>query len=126
MSAHALVPPYVNKRAKVTPFRAQRYDLHIPLKYRLVGEDQWREGTTENISRSGVLFRADEKISAKAQLEFNLMLPVGAAGPSPAEVVCRGEVVRIEEKGGPSNNNPTLAAKILQYHFQHGSKTAQA
>ena len=125
MSAHAIVPQFVNKRAKVTPFRATRYDLHIPLKYRPVGESQWREATTENISRSGVLFRADEKISPKTQLEFNLVLPVGPAGPAPAEVVCRGEVVRRDDSHN-RNTGRILAAKIVQYHFEHGAKTAQA
>lgn len=125
MSAHAIVPQYVSKRAKVTPFRATRYDLHIPLKYRPVGENKWREGTTENISRSGVLFRADEKITPHTLLEFNLVLPEGPAGPAPAEIVCRGEVVRRE---GPeaARQGRTLAAKIVQYHFEHGSKAAQA
>jgi hypothetical protein len=36
--------------------RAQRYPLHIPLKYRPSGTPNWWEGRTENISRSGVLF----------------------------------------------------------------------
>jgi PilZ domain len=119
--AQALVPHYTGRRAKVTPFRATRFDLHLPLKYRPVGQQDWREGITENVSRSGVLFRADEKLSLKTQLEFNLVLPVGAAGPSPAEVVCRGEVVRSEDA-----NSHTLAAKIVQYHFEHGANTAQA
>jgi hypothetical protein len=48
------------------PFRATRFDLHLPLKYRLVGESGWREGTTENISRSGMLFQAEEPIPERA------------------------------------------------------------
>ena len=43
--------------------RAQRFNLNLPLKYRLVGEGNWRKGTTENISRSGMLFRAEEMVS---------------------------------------------------------------
>jgi len=75
--------------------RAQRFSFHLPLKYRLVGESTWRNGSTENISRSGVLFRAEEAIQPKAQLEINLVLPAEIAGLSSAEVVCRGEVVRV-------------------------------
>ena len=121
MSAQAqvLVPRFTGRKANVTPFRATRFDLHLPLKYRLLGERDWRKGVTENVSRSGVLFRANEKLSLHTQLEFNLVLPVGAAGPSPAEVVCRGEVVRSADA-----NNPTLAAKIVQYRCEHGAKTA--
>src|ERR1019366_1401637 len=43
---------------KVPPFRARRFNLHLPLRYRPLGEKSWRPGTTENISRSGLLFQA--------------------------------------------------------------------
>ena len=58
------------------------------------------------------------------QLEINLVLPVEIAGLAATEVVCRGEVVRSVETG--ASVNPALAAKILQYHFQHGSRMSQA
>ncbi|HXP15601.1 MAG TPA: ATP-binding protein [Terriglobales bacterium] len=113
-------------RNKVTsPFRATRFDLHLPVKYRLVGESGWREGTTENISRSGMLFRAEESVAPNAQLEINLVLPAEIAGLAAAEVVCRGEVVRTVQTGADTVS-PTLAAKILQYHFQHGSHLSEA
>jgi len=111
--------------AKLSPFRAQRFKLQLPLKYRPIGENDWRVGTTENISRSGLLFRAEELIPASVQLEISLVLPAEIAGLSAAEVVCRGEVVRSVEAEAPSMN-PALAAKILQYHFQHGSHLAEA
>ena len=104
--------------------RAQRFNLNLPLKYRLVGEGNWRKGTTENISRSGMLFRAEEIVSPHAMLEISIVLPVEIAGLSAAEVVCRGEVVRALEPKQP-RMCPALAAKILQYHFQHGSQQAQ-
>ena len=110
---------------RLSPFRAQRFKLQLPLKYRPIGEDGWREGTTENISRSGMLFRAEEMIPANVQLEINLVLPAEIAGLSAAEVVCRGEVVRTVDAETPSMN-PALAAKILQYHFQHGSHVPEA
>jgi len=125
MSAHAIAHPQppMRGRAKVSPFRAQRFNLHLPLTYRQVGEQDWRKGTTENISRSGMLFRAEEMIPANAQLEINLVLPVEIAGLSAAEVVCRGQIVRTLEPGQDANS-PALAAKILQYRFQHGSSQA--
>ena len=118
--------PIPRTRNKISsPFRATRFDLHLPLKYRLVGESGWREGTTENISRSGMLFQAEEPIAANAQLEINLVLPAEIAGLAAAEVVCRGEVVRtVNPESGTVS--PTLAAKILQYHFQHGSHLSEA
>src|SRR3984893_5774743 len=118
--------PIARTRNKVSsPFRATRFDLHLPLKYRQVGESGWREGTTENISRSGMLFQAEEPIAPNAQLEINLVLPAEIAGLAAAEVVCRGEVVRtINRESGTVS--ATLAAKILQYHFQHGSLLSEA
>jgi len=103
--------------------RAQRFQLHLPLRYRRLGESQWHEGKTENISRSGMLFQADlqgdDALQPHSQLEINLVLPAEIAGLSATEVVCRGEVVRtIEPHAGTLN--PALAARILQYHFQHG------
>ncbi|HYM07420.1 MAG TPA: ATP-binding protein [Terriglobales bacterium] len=127
MSARLAQPaPMARTRNKVSsPFRATRFDLHLPLKYRLVGESGWREGTTENISRSGMLFQAEEPIAPNAQLEINLVLPAEIAGLAAAEVVCRGEVVRaVKTEAGTVS--PTLAAKILQYHFQHGSHLSEA
>jgi DNA-binding response OmpR family regulator len=106
-------------KPKLSPFRAQRFQLHLPLKYRQLGQNNWRSGTTENISRSGLLFHAEEALAPNALLEINLVLPPEIAGLSAAEVVCRGEVVRAADEVN-QGMGPALAAKILQYHFQHG------
>jgi PAS domain S-box-containing protein len=113
---------------KIPPFRARRYNLQLPLRYRQVGEKSWRPGTTENISRSGLLFHAEETLQPNAQLEINLVLPVEIAGLAATEVVCRGEIVRSEGKKSSAGNEiaPALAAKILQYHFQHGARAGEA
>jgi PAS domain S-box-containing protein len=114
------VPSQPAVRAQQTPpTRAQRFQLHLPLRYRRIGENQWHLGTTENISRSGMLFQADELLQPASQLEINLVLPAEIAGLSETEVVCRGEVVRTIERRGETPS-PALAARILQYHFQHG------
>jgi hypothetical protein len=81
--------------------RAQRFSLQVPLKYRLLGKSVWRNGTTDNISRSGMLFRVEETIHPNAQLEINLVLPAEVAGMSTAEVICHGEVVRTVELEQP-------------------------
>jgi PAS domain S-box-containing protein len=110
---------------KIPPFRARRFNLHLPLRYRLLGEQRWLQGTTENISRSGLLFQGEEVLQPSAQLEISLVLPAEIAGLAATEVVCRGEVVRTIGTPG-SGVSPALAAKILQYHFQHGSHVSQA
>ena len=124
--ARSAVQAAIPRRQKLTsPFRAQRFNLQLPVKYRLLGQDKWREGTTENISRSGMLFRAEEMIPANAQLEISLVLPAEIAGLSKAEVVCRGEIVRAMAPDH-STMHAAVAAKILQYHFQHGSQIPSA
>ena len=119
MSMQSAEPHNSVRAREVPPARAQRFQLHLPLRYRRLGEKDWHVGTTENISRSGMLFQADEVLQPNSQLEINLVLPQEIAGLSSTEVVCRGEVVRTVEHNG-STLTPALAARILQYHFQHG------
>jgi PAS domain S-box-containing protein len=118
MSTQSAMPRTARAR-EIPPTRAQRFQLHLPLRYRRLGENAWHEGTTENISRSGMLFQADELLQPSSQLEINLVLPQEIAGLSATEVVCRGEVVRTVQRNG-NTLTPALAARILQYHFQHG------
>jgi len=121
----------VQAEKRIPPFRARRFNLHLPLQYRPVGEKSWRPGTTENISRSGLLFQAQEALLPHVQLEISLVLPTEIAGLAATEVICRGEVVRSVEaqtqgQGQGQGVTPALAAKILQYHFQHGARVAEA
>jgi PAS domain S-box-containing protein len=104
--------------------RAQRFQLHLPLKYRRLDENNWHDGETRNISRSGLLFHAEDLLPRSVVLEINLVLPAEIAGLSPTEVVCRGEVVRTVPAG--ETMPPALAARILQYHFQHRSQLPRA
>ena len=105
--------------------RAQRFQLHLPLKYRRLDEEHWHDGETKNISRSGLLFQAEDILQPNVVLEINLILPAEIAGLSATEVVCRGEVVRTIKPNG-EKMPPALAAKILQYHFQHGTQLPRA
>jgi len=105
--------------------RAQRFQLQLPLKYRRLDEEKWHNGKTRNISRSGLLFQAEDFLQPNVVLEINLVLPAEIAGLSPTEVVCRGEVVRTVEAAG-EQMPPALAAKILQYRFQHGALLPRA
>jgi PilZ domain len=105
--------------------RAQRFQLQLPLKYRRLDEEHWHDGETRNISRSGLLFQAEDLLQPNVILEINLVLPPEIAGLSQTEVFCRGEVVRTVQTGG-EEMPPALAAKILQYRFQHGTDLPRA
>ena len=122
MSVHTAHSKYA---PQLPSSRAQRFQLHLPLKYRRLDEERWHDGETRNISRSGLLFQAEDMLQPNVILEINLVLPAEIAGLSPTEVVCRGEVVRTVKPNG-EKMPPALAAKILQYHFQHGSQLPRA
>jgi hypothetical protein len=102
--------------------RAPRYRLQIPLRYRPSGDHQWREGRTENISRSGVLFRTDHLMPLQTPIEMLLALPVEVGGgEDAATVICRGRVVRTQPADGASGDDgqPAVAATIAGYRLAH-------
>ncbi|MGH9404858.1 MAG: PilZ domain-containing protein [Terriglobia bacterium] len=93
---------------------AQRFILQVPIRYRLAGESTWREGETENISSSGVLFRSEFLPAAGAPLDLCIaMPPLNAEGA--AEVICSGIVVRVEPT--PGKDSPAVAARILHFRL---------
>ena len=96
--------------------RASRFPLHLSVRYRRLGDRDWREGKTENISHSGVLFRAEEGIDVDEDLELRLELPATGPGRERPEVSCRGRVVRTVS---PSDAEPWPGSAIVieQYDF---------
>jgi hypothetical protein len=102
--------------------RAPRYPLRIQLKYRPAGDPQWREGRTENISRSGVLFRTDHLMPLQTPIEMLLSLPAEVVGgDDSATVICRGRVVRTEpaREESEDDSRPAVAATIAGYRLAH-------
>jgi hypothetical protein len=93
--------------------RASRFPLHLLVRYRRVGDRDWRQGKTENISRSGVLFRAEECVEIDQNVEFRLELPVAAPGREFPEVFCRGRVVRTI---APSDDEPWPGSAVMIEH----------
>ena len=107
------------------PQRAPRFTLQLPVHYRLAGDTLWRHGTTENISRSGVLFRTDQPLEPNARLEFSVELPTDVFGMAATEILCRGEIVRQAAPAG-EDMPPVLAARILDYHFHRTGPIGEA
>lgn len=50
--------------------RAPRYEMRLPLRYRLEGRQGWSSGEAINISKSGLLFSSDETLDVAAKLEI--------------------------------------------------------
>lgn len=85
--------------------RAPRFPLEVPIQYRKSGMLNWHDGTTLNISRTGVLFHTDENLKADLKLEIRISLPQDTT------LTCQGTIVRME----PTVSTETktgLAAKL--------------
>jgi hypothetical protein len=96
--------------------RARRYEIQAMVRYRASGEREWQNGVLENISISGVLFRASRSLYLDATIEMRFYLPIELNGESAAEVFCRGSVVRFidcERSGG----DVSIAARLDHSRF---------
>ena len=84
---------------------ARRYDLSLPVIIRVPLDNvaSSRKGKIRDISTRGVYFTSDQDLSAGAEVDLTITLPVEVAG---AEVFIRakGKVLRLEktpERGSP-------------------------
>lgn len=107
--------------------RARRIANKTPMRYRQLGQTDWCEGLTFDISQSGVLFRADRSLDIHTPVEMTFAVPVEIAGKEGTVIFCRGEVVRTILPA-TCDGAPHLAAKILDDVFkaQPGSDTRLA
>jgi PilZ domain-containing protein len=101
--------------------RAQRFPIRMRLRFRPVGATDWHIGMVENISISGLLFRAETTMAVHMKLEMEFELPVELPGLPGAQVVSRGEVVRTVMPVS-SDEWPATAARILDYSLVPGTE----
>jgi hypothetical protein len=99
--------------------RAQRFAIQAPLRYRESNDVEWLEGRTENISDSGVLFRALEILQPDTPVELTFVLPVKNRGAGGATVFCHGRTVRTILPAA-TDESPSIAVKILKYRLNRG------
>ena len=99
--------------------RAKRFAIHIPIHFRKPRTSRWFDGRTENISYSGVLFRAESLFQPKTALELKFELPAAILGEAPGELLCKGAVVRVE-KSPIAAIPPALAVHINNYRMARG------
>jgi hypothetical protein len=97
--------------------RAPRFPLQLSVRYRKIGDREWRRGETENVSRSGALIRMEAPLDVDASVELRVTLAVPTSGVDTAEVRCRARVVR---SVSPSDHHewPASAVAIEQYDFE--------
>jgi hypothetical protein len=109
----------------VTSERAERFAMRVAMRYRRAGDESWREGCIENISRTGVLFRGERVFGLNTHVEMRFVLPVEVPGEAAAEVVCHGAIVRTVPSTA-RETLPTLAAAIFDYRFVRGQEKPAA
>ena len=101
--------------------RATRYRVSLPLQYRREGAPEWYSGFTENLSRSGMLFRFSEdplglaeEGSEHRRLELSLKLHRVGSGAASSPIRCLSAVVRFESPG-KSRTQPAVAVAFDAY-----------
>ena len=106
------------KTSAWTP-RERRLKHEVPVEFRVAGTDEWLSGVTENISRSGVLFRSSISLEEQAKLELKFEMPKELTGETPAVVICQATVRRVianpvSKKQGSTFN---VACMVADYDF---------
>jgi hypothetical protein len=96
--------------------RARRFPLTLPIRCRRAGEGGWIEGTTINISSSGVLFRTSEPLDVDTQVEMSIAL--GEFPTRAGELRCDGYIVRIESG---DSRTPSMAAVFSRYSLHRAA-----
>lgn len=118
------------KRPSWTP-RARRLKIDAALRYRVNNTSTWFEGTIDNLSQTGLLFRGAQHLPVNALIELVFEMPEEISGQKNRKVLCQGRVIRCEEQRGieaaeQSKKEPPiqtedgaglLAASIVDYKF---------
>jgi hypothetical protein len=95
--------------------RTQRFALGLPAFYLAVGDTEWRGGTTENISGSGVVIRADGTAVPDALVTVVVSLP-STSHECGACLVGRGRVTRII-RSCARTATPAFAVEVVRYRL---------
>jgi PilZ domain len=90
--ANSAAPALDARRQERDSTRALRHELHIPLRYRLEGQQDWMAGEAINMSESGLLFSSDEllEVNTRVQITFQSSeIPMVKSGTRLVTVVRR-------------------------------------
>jgi hypothetical protein len=99
-------------KRKILP-RAERIPVATQIDFRKIGSAEWHCGTTVNISRTGVLFQAEELVPVNTPVEMKLEIPPQVVGQESGNVISKGYIVRAVLPG-PGEGVPALAATIWE------------
>ncbi len=105
---------FAHTTKSLTP-RAERFPIKVPVRYREKNRFEWQEGESENISGSGILFRAANVVFPNTPVELTFVMPSGN-GDGGATVMCHGQAVRTMVSKAPSQS-PTVGMRFQKYHM---------
>lgn len=107
----------VSTELKRTGWRPRERRLHFEalVLYRAKDAATWGQGWSENISRSGLLFRAETELATGTALELILDMPTEITGVDGAKVLCQATVARLVP--GAPKHSVSLAVTIDGYEF---------
>lgn len=95
--------------------RAHRFPIQAPVLYRISPSASWRMAMTENVSRSGILFRSERMLKPGTSLDLRLEFPWIGENARLAQIVCKGEVVRAERTS--ASVSPAIAVAIRRFQI---------
>jgi hypothetical protein len=87
--------------------RATRYQVALPVQL------ESGNGSTRDISTSGIFFETEESFSPGAEIRFSAVLEHAVPG-GPVRLRCEGQIVRVERREGKVG----VAATITSYQFE--------
>ena len=96
--------------------RAARFNVRLEIRYRTQRDGDWQVGLTENLSRSGVLFRTGRPLDQDAPLDLIIVLPGGVPGEPASRFRCQAEIVR-REPPTQTGEAPAVAAAVDGYQL---------
>ena len=79
--------------------RRYPYEMELQFSYTLAGANHFGSGLTVDLSRSGVLFRADDPPPGGVTVELRISWPYLLQNVCPLELVVRGTATRTTERG---------------------------
>ena len=96
-----------------TPARQPRFEVVVPINFRRTGEFSWNMGKTNNLSRTGVLFRAVLPLKPESKVEFEFVAPPEFGTEAGEMLSCRAQVVRLSPPP-PNDRRASMAAKFAK------------
>ena len=110
------VRPCASNRSPKPAGRAPRFITQLPLTFRLSDGGGWRHGFSENISRSGILFRTDQNTTGPrwddsapcgTRVDVRFEVPAEASARRKRHVESEGRDVRSTSASGfPRSSSP--------------------